>query len=149
MRVAAALAARETDEAAIGNATAQFLMRALASEPIAALPWITNVTDQLCDEMPPSTEQLAHRLDLHPAYLARAYRAVTGEGVAETQRRRRVEAASSLLRHSSEPLAEIAIAAGFCDQSHMNRCFSAVLGRTPREVRRERRLFDEQVAYSA
>jgi hypothetical protein len=31
----------------------------------------------------------------------------------------------------------------------MNRCFSAVLGRTPRQVRRERQLFDERSAASA
>jgi transcriptional regulator GlxA family with amidase domain len=57
--------------------------------------------------------------------------------MAEAQRRRRVEAASRLLRFSTQPLAEIAIAAGFFDQSHMNRCFGAVLGRTPLAVRAE------------
>ena len=36
-----------------------------------------------------------------------------------------------------EVFREIAVAAGFCDQSHMNRCFRAVLGRTPLVVRGE------------
>jgi transcriptional regulator GlxA family with amidase domain len=69
-----------------------------------------------------------------------------GEGVGETRRRRRVEAASALLRSTRLPLAEVAVAAGFCDQRQMNRCFSAVLGRTPLRVRRERQLFDERLA---
>jgi AraC family transcriptional regulator len=48
-----------------------------------------------------------------------------------------VERATALLRYGRNGLADIAIAAGFCDQSHMNRAFHAVLGRTPLEVRRE------------
>jgi len=75
--------------------------------------------------------------DLHPAWLARAYRAWRGEGLAETACRRRVEQAVQMLRTRADTLAGIAADAGFCDQSHMNRCFNAVLGRTPLEVRRE------------
>jgi AraC family transcriptional regulator len=48
-----------------------------------------------------------------------------------------VERAALLLRGGRAALAEVAVAAGFCDQSHMNRAFRAVLGRTPLEVRRE------------
>ena len=35
-------------------------------------------------------------------------------------------------------LADVALEAGFCDQSHMNRSFKLLLGCTPAEVRRER-----------
>ena len=66
-----------------------------------------------------------------------AYRAWRGEGLAETARRLRVERAALLLRGSDAPLADIALAAGFCDQSHMNRAFRAVLDRTPLDVRLE------------
>jgi AraC family transcriptional regulator len=55
----------------------------------------------------------------------------------ETLRRRRVEQACKLLRRSTLALAEVAASTGFCDQSHMNRCFQAVLGRTPARVRME------------
>ena len=57
--------------------------------------------------------------------------------MAESARRRRVERAVQMLRGGGEPLAAIATEAGFCDQSHMNRCFNTVLGRTPLDVRRE------------
>jgi AraC-like DNA-binding protein len=125
------------DEASIGRATAQFLQLALASEACAAPAWVPDVHQRLEDVEALTAEDLAPRLDMHPAYLARAYRAATGEGLGEMQRRRRVEAASKLLRFTRLPLAEIAVAAGFCDQSHMNRCFRAVLGRTPLTVRAE------------
>ena len=60
----------------------------------------------------------------------------------ETVRRRRVERATVQLRASTAPLADIAAECGFCDQSHMNRAFRAVLGRTPLDVRREAPLID-------
>ena len=95
-----------------------------------------------------STADLTRRLDLHPAYVAQAYRIACGEGIGETS----PAASRGGVRATSPdhlPLAEIAIAAGFCDQSHMNRCFSAVLGRTPLRVRQERLLFDTQLCSAA
>jgi AraC family transcriptional regulator len=136
-RLAAALLDARADELSIGRATVEFLQLALASQPSAAPAWVTNVQYRLDDPEPIIADDLARRLGMHPAYVARAYRAATGEGFAEVQRRRRVEAASRLLRFTTQPLAEVAVAAGFCDQSHMNRCFRAVLGRTPRVVRGE------------
>ena len=147
-QLATLLSTRSADEAALGRATANFLERALTDEPATIPDWVGDARHWV-SERRASTADLARRLDLHPAYVAQAYRAVAGEGVAETLRRRRVERASALLRRTNLALAEIALAAGFCDQSHMNRCFSAVLGRTPLQVRRERQLFDERLAVSA
>src|SRR4029079_11642641 len=146
--LAALLGGKAADEAALGRATAQFLDQALLIGADRPPAWVADARARL-RERGGRAGQLASELGLHPAYLARAYRAATGEGVGETQRRRRVERASALLRHTTLPIAEIAVAGGFCDQSHMNRCFAAVLGRTPLQVRRERRLFDEQRAASA
>jgi AraC family transcriptional regulator len=147
-RLAALLSARSVDEQELGRATAQFLNFALTMGPQPNPAWLDAVRDRLDQEKTGATA-LASTFHRHPAYLARAYRAAMGEGVGETRRRRRVEAASTLLRNTSLPLAEIALAAGFCDQSHMNRCFAAVLGRTPLHVRRERQLFDERLTASA
>lgn len=148
-RLSRLLAGASGDEARLGRATAQFLTFALTAGPHAVPGWIDGVRDRLRHDQPAGARDIARAFELHPAYLARAYRAAIGEGVAETRRRRRVEAASALLRDSALPLAEIALTAGFCDQSHMSRCFAAVLGRTPLQVRRERRLFDERLAASA
>jgi AraC family transcriptional regulator len=143
-RLAALLASPSADEEALGRATAQFLQEALADEPAEAPGWVSDALSWTLDEPCASTADFSRRLDLHPAYVAHAYRSAAGEGIGEAARRRRVENASKMLRRTGMPLAEIAVAAGFCDQSHMNRCFSAVLGRTPLQVRRERQLFDER-----
>jgi len=81
---------------------------------------------------------VAHRLDMHPEWFARAYRSITGEGPREQARRRMLERAVALLRDSELPIAEIALACGFCDQSHLNRALKAQIGRTPLQIRGER-----------
>jgi transcriptional regulator GlxA family with amidase domain len=66
---------------------------------------------------------------------------LVGESLQELAARVRVERAARLLRESDEPLSAIAIEAGFCDQSHMNRTFRRVLGRLPTAVRGDRQFF--------
>lgn len=78
---------------------------------------------------------LAERLGVSDPWLARAYRGWRGEGLADRLRRRRIEAAVTLLEGQDTPLARVAAEAGFCDQSHMNRVFAQVLARTPAQVR--------------
>ena len=56
--------------------------------------------------------------------------------------RRRVELAANLLSNGSTQLKEVALKAGFFDQSHMARCFRRVLGVTPAAVTRECRAPD-------
>lgn len=117
------------------DATAQFLSRAFAAEPPPRPAWLETLDASL--DRTADTAALAERLELHPAWLARVYRTARGEGLHHTLRRRRVEDAVRLIRDGAVGLAEVAAAAGFCDQSHMNRAFQAVLGRTPGEVRTE------------
>ena len=143
----AALAARQlaaelrrpgATDAELAAATGRFLNLAMRSDAVAPPVWIEPIRAALRRRRPESTIDLAKRLDLHPAWLARAYRHYYGEGIADTVRRFRVEHATTLLRRTDQPLAEIAAEAEFCDQSHMNRCFGQVLGRTPTRVRNER-----------
>lgn len=122
--------------------TSRFLRTAfgLSSDGASSSPqWAEQLTAAL-EQDGASTKRLAQVLARNPSWLARAYRAWRGEGIAETLRRRRVESAMIRLRESADPLAQIALACGFCDQSHMNRTFRAVLGRTPLDVRDEARL---------
>jgi AraC family transcriptional regulator len=124
------------DEAHARAETAHFLRAMLAAPEAPPRPaWAARVERALDDDAP--TAAIAASVGLHPAWLARAYRAWRGEGVMEAQRRRRVERATLMLRESDAALADIAAHCGFADQSHMNRAFHAVLGRTPLEVRRE------------
>jgi AraC family transcriptional regulator len=139
-RLAQVLSQPAISEEQIGRATAHFLRFAFHSEKSISPAWVERVNCALAAPTAPSTNEIARNLDLHPAWLARAYRAATGEGLQETARRKRVERAVALLRGSNLAAAEIALAAGFCDQSHMNRGFRATLGRTPAAVRAEQHL---------
>lgn len=118
------------------TATSNFLARAFAAEAPPSPHWLETV-DAAVSEATADVRTLSQRLDLHPAWLARVYRAARGEGLHQTLRRHRVEDAVRLIRSGGEGLADVALDAGFCDQSHMNRAFQAVLGRTPGEVRLE------------
>ncbi|HEY6922715.1 MAG TPA: helix-turn-helix domain-containing protein, partial [Steroidobacteraceae bacterium] len=81
----------------------------------------------------------------HPSWLGSAYRQATGEGLQQTAARFRVERAARLLRESDQPYAGVAFEAGFCDQSHMNRTFRRLLGRSPATVRDERHDFRQML----
>ena len=72
------------------------------------------------------------------AWLGAAYKQAAGEGLADTAARFRVECATRLLRETSLPYVDIAMEAGFCDQSHMIRSFRQLLGRTPSQICAER-----------
>lgn len=101
-------------------------------------PWLDGVVARLQSDPSSTAAQLAADLGLNPAWLAQAYRRAMGEGLRETAARRRVELATTLLKQTADPASEIALAAGFCDQSHMIRTFRAVLGRTPSQLLAER-----------
>lgn len=122
------------DEACVRAQTMRFL-RGFDEDAPPRPAWADAVTHALDAET--STREIARAAARNPAWLARAYRAWRGEGLGETLRRRRVERATLCLRETAAPLAEIAAACGFADQSHMNRAFRALLARTPLEVRRE------------
>lgn len=100
--------------------------------------WLNDITRHLRDDPTRRICELACDAGLHPSWLGTAYRNAVGEGLLNTAARFRVERAARLLRETDLLLAWIATEAGFCDQSHMNRTFKRVLGRTPSAVRLDR-----------
>ena len=121
---------------ALARATKRFFEEAFSLTEIPPPTWFGEVIGEIDRNPAASTLSLAKRLQLHPAWLARSFRDAAGEGLQDALRRRRVEAACELLFHTALPLAQVAAAANFCDQSHMNRCFKAVMGRSPNDLRR-------------
>ena len=83
-------------------------------------------------------EHLAGAAGLSKFHFARRFRASTGTSPHEFVVRARVDRARLLLERTDTPLAEVAEACGFADQSHMNRIFAKRVGTTPGEVRRRR-----------
>lgn len=125
----------QADEAEMRESTAAFLEAAFGTPSKAAPPWLDRARRLAGKRL--TTDQIARRLGLHPAWLAHAYREAAGEGLHETATRRRIEDAIALLRASALPIADIALEAGFCDQSHLNRVLRRFTGRTPVQIRAE------------
>jgi AraC family transcriptional regulator len=78
---------------------------------------------------------VARRVGVHPVHLARTFRRFHRTTFAGYVRHVRVEFARRELAASSASLSEIAVAAGFCDQSHFSRLFKQYTGVTPAEYR--------------
>jgi len=71
----------------------------------------------------------------HPVHASRLFRAVFGCSISDHARLHAVRRAQARLA-GREPLSTVALAAGFYDQSHMNRVFRRVAGTTPAAWRR-------------
>lgn len=79
-----------------------------------------------------SIHALARLVGLSPYYLVRAFHKHVGIPPHKYQAVVRINRARKLLT-SGATISEAAYRAGFCDQSHLNRCFKAALGVTPGE----------------
>jgi len=101
--------------------------------------WVLDVRDRLEDESPgtlPSLAVLAGQAGVHSGHLARSFRVHFGVSIGRYVRERRIRWAASELRASDLPIVEVALMAGFYDQSHFTREFHRVTGTTPAEWRR-------------
>jgi AraC family transcriptional regulator len=78
---------------------------------------------------------IAQVVGIHPVHLAqtfhKSYRCTVGDYV----RQLRIECACRELANSDLPLVDIALAAGFCDQSHFTRTFKRLTGIAPSQYR--------------
>lgn len=102
-------------------------------------PWAHLAYDAVMDmasECHLRIADLATELGVHPVHLARVFRQAWGCSPGDLLRWRRVERAIALLRRKDMVMAEVALASGFADQSHMSRAFQAQCGLTPGTYRR-------------
>ena len=84
-----------------------------------------------------SLQQIAAEFDLSVSHFSRAFRISTGLPPHQWLLRQRVKAAKQLMTVRDLPLSEIAMSAGFANQSHFTRVFSAAVGVSPATWRRE------------
>jgi AraC family transcriptional regulator len=82
-----------------------------------------------------SLSSLAAIVDIHPVHLARTFRRHYRCSVGDYVRNLRIARASDAVRTTDRPLAEIALEAGFCDQSHFTKMFKRYTGITPFQLR--------------
>jgi len=88
---------------------------------------------------PLSLASVARHVGLHPATLAVGFRRFHRRSVGEYIRELRLRYAREALRRSRQPLAQIAVEAGFYDQAHLGRHFKARFGISPAALRRDDR----------
>jgi AraC-like DNA-binding protein len=80
-------------------------------------------------------EEVAQHAGISAGHFSHLLRARTGHSFTELLRSFRVEAACGLLRTTDRPLADIAAACGFCDQSYFTNVFREQKKTTPRQYR--------------
>lgn len=121
------------------------------SEGLDAAPrrppaWLRGVQEAVHDRFlePLSTEELAREAGVHAIHLARVFRAHLGSTIGEYQRGLRLDWAARRLTETDDPIVDVALAAGFADQSHFGRAFRDHYGWTPNQYRRSRRTSSEE-----
>ncbi len=79
--------------------------------------------------------EIATEVEMHPVYLVRSFRKHFQMTIGEYQRKLRVQFACREIATGRRQLSEIALVAGFYDQSHFDRTFKQMVGMTPTEYR--------------
>jgi AraC family transcriptional regulator len=119
-------------------------IRALARGGLA--PWqVKRACERLDSDLGGtlSLQQIATEFGLSVSHFSRAFRISTGLPPHQWLLRQRVSAAKQLMTARDLSLSEIAISAGFANQSHFTRVFSAQVGVSPAAWRREARDISE------
>jgi AraC family transcriptional regulator len=103
-------------------------------------PWLGRVEERLRVEFahPPSMRSLAQEAGVHPVHLARVFRRHHGCTAASHLRKLRVAWAQEQLLQPGATTADVALGAGFADQSHFARVFRQLVGLSPARWRRQR-----------
>jgi AraC family transcriptional regulator len=134
--------ARDADDAsplAIEGLVLEMLAVAARSERVHApvSPAIRHVRDLLEARFaePLEVADIAAAVERHPVYVATAFHRAYGETIGTCIRRLRIEHARRMLADSESPIAEIALSAGFANQSHFTRAFRKMTGMTPAAYR--------------
>jgi AraC family transcriptional regulator len=100
-------------------------------------PWMSRVVELLHAEFRQSltVNDVAAAVGVHPVHLSKVFRKFQRQTVGEYVRGLRIRYACGQLRATDAPLADIALSAGFSDQSHFTRVFKRRTGSTPGDFR--------------
>ena len=102
--------------------------------------WLRRVVEAIHDDPTRrlSLARLAEITGVHPSHLARTFRSAYGVSLGRFARNARLDSAAMALSTTRLPISQIALDAGFADQSHFTRAFKHLRGMTPAEFRTQR-----------
>ncbi|HET6725988.1 MAG TPA: helix-turn-helix transcriptional regulator [Gammaproteobacteria bacterium] len=109
----------------------------------APAQWLQKVHRAIVDEpfRQWTASALAAKVNRHPVHVSRVFREHYGEPLGSFFRRQRLERCRELLADGEVALVDVAMAAGYADQSHFTRAYKQAFGVTPG---RERELINSQ-----
>lgn len=122
----------------LGHELLAMFGRSVARDRDIPARWLRDACDHMAANAcePLGVRDIAAAIGCDSVRLSRGFRRAFGHTIGHHQRKLRVAAATELLVASRMPLAEIAQACGFHDQSHLTRTFKAETGCTPAAFRR-------------
>ena len=111
--------------------------RSLVKAPVRAPAWLLQAQDLLHARFndPLNLVEIANSVGVHPTHLARTFKKHYRTTVGEYIRRLRLDWATRQLSETDDSITDIALAAGFYDQSHFSHMFKQHTGFTPAEFR--------------
>jgi AraC family transcriptional regulator len=139
MRATDALAALSIEALLLGMLAKAARVTAARERNGTPPAWLNAARDFIHEEFRrgPRLEEVARAASVRPGELASAFRRYYGRSIGAYARELRFEWAVHRLRRTDEPIAGVAFAAGFSDQSHFTRECTARLGTSPARLRRQ------------
>lgn len=101
-------------------------------------PWLRAAEEFAhdCFRRPVRLDDIARAAGVSASHLSSVFRAVHGVSIGGYIRTLRIEWAAERLASGTDPIALIALQAGFADQAHLTRAFKRATGKTPGSWRR-------------
>jgi AraC family transcriptional regulator len=102
-------------------------------------PWQIRKIETYIDDnlgIPIAVSTLSEISRVSKGHFCRAFKISTGDTPHGYIQRKRIERAQKMMRHTIEPLSQIAGVCGLADQSHLTRLFRKFVGMTPLTWRR-------------
>ena len=111
--------------------------RNLRASPFKAPTWLAEAK-KICNEQFRESlhlSQIAETIGVHPTHLARSFKKVNKLTLGEYVRQLRIDWAAGELVQTNDSITDLAVAAGFYDESHFIRTFKKQFGVSPHQYR--------------
>jgi len=127
------------DRTAVETTATDLLVAGAGAPPRRSPPprWLAQLKDELelAGLAATHVAARARAAGVHPVHASRLFRSCFGVSITAHAQAHAVRRALMRMPDQTLPLSRVAAEAGFYDQSHMNRVFRAVIGRSPGAVR--------------